>query len=282
MTGPKGLETLIVLAVAFALAPLAACGSSVRTPGAATGGVEGVPANYPSTVLESEEHRNQMRAEWDRLFEAYGVAPDRRKVELAPVTHTPTSILGSGPIKLAQSGAALDEERVRLLLREFIAAHADLLGVAANALSLEGVTDAGPIGKRYTFVQAGFPYPIVAPAGRLEFIVSPAAEIIQISDTALPAADLPDKPIVTREAAQKKVLGTAFTYTDIAGRPQTATVTDPAAVTATRLVVYPEHTDTALRVRLAWEVEAGSGLTWTVYVDAVTGDVVGTRQNFQT
>ena len=65
-------------------------------------------------------------------------------------------------------------------------------------------------------------------------------------------------------------------------RVLTVTVTDPAAVQATGLVVYAVETEAALTVRLAWQVEAGAGQTWTVFVDAVTGQLVGTRQNFQT
>jgi hypothetical protein len=266
------------------VAVFAACGSSVRTPGP-SGGAEGVPDNYPMTIVESTEHRDATRAEWQRLFEAYAVPPDRRKPpDLARFTYTPRSILGAGPIKLAtaaDSGTPA-EQRVRLLLSEFVTKHADLLGVTANSLSLESVTDAGQVGKRYTFVQAGFAYPIEPPAGRLEFVVSPAAEIVQISDTAIPFADLPREPRVTRETAEKQVVGTTFTYGDIAGRQQSVTVSDPKTVHAMRLVVYPNETDAALTIHLAWEVEAGSGMTWTVFVDAITGQVIAKRQNFQT
>ena len=268
-----------------ASAPLASCSSSVRTPGDAGGRGDGIPANYPPTVVESAEHLETMRAEWQRTLEEYGVPADRRKVpELAPVTHVPQSTLGVGPIRLGRSGnqSPLDEERIRLLLRDFIADHAQLLGVSASALSLESVQDAGGLGKRYSYVQSDYPYPIVAPAGRLEFIVNQAGEIIQISDTAIPAVQLPAQPLVSREAAAQRVVGTTFTYGDIAGRPQQVTVSNPAEVETRRLVVYPEQTGEALRVHLAWEVVAGSGMTWTVFIDAITGDTIATRQNFQT
>ena len=66
------------------------------------------------------------------------------------------------------------------------------------------------------------------------------------------------------------------------GLSHPTTVTDPKQVAARRLVVYPEEVGDALRIHVAWEVEAGSGTTWTVYVDAVTGAAIATRQNFQT
>jgi hypothetical protein len=277
--------TRLALCAALAMAPLVSCASGVRTPGSARQGGNAIPANYPPTVVESAEHRETMRAEWLRALEAYGVPPERRKApDLAPVTHVPQSILGIGPIPLARSGAEAppDEERVRLFLRDFIAERAQLLGVSATALSLETVTDAGGLGKRYSYVQADYRHPIAPPDGRLDIIVSPRAEIIQISDTVIPFVDLPAEPRIARDAAAKSVLGTTFTYGDIAGRPQTVTVTDPEHVEVKRLVVLPERTPEALRIRLAWEVEAGSSLTWTVYVDAVTGETISTRQNFQT
>lgn len=274
----------VAAAVLIAALPLAACASSVRTTVAGGEGEAGVPENYPVNILDSAEQREAMVAEWNDLFDDYAIAPERRRTpDLRPFTYTPQSTLGVGPIPLGRgaAGAPLDEERIRLLLREFIADRAQLLGVAANAISLEQVTGAGSIGKRYAFVQAGFAHPIAPPYGRLEFVVTEAGDIVQISDTAIPAAELPAEPRVSRDAARQLVVGRTFTYPDIAGRPQQATVADPNEVTVERLVVYPEETDAALRIRLAWEVTAGAGLSWTVFVDAITGDVVGERQNFQ-
>jgi hypothetical protein len=243
-----------------------------------------VPSNYPPTIVESSEHREAMRAEWMRLFEAYGVPAERRKVpDLQPITHTPQSILGIGPLRIvAANGGQLDEERLRVLLREFIAKNAQAFGVTATKLSLEEVRDAGSFGKRYVFVQQDFAHPIVPPAGRLEIIANTAGEIVQISDTAIPVVQLPATGTVSREDAAKRVLGMTFTYGDIAGRPQSVTVSDPKEITVKDLVVYPEQLDNAVRVRLAWEVKAGTSLGWTVFVDAVTGEIVGKRQDFQT
>lgn len=274
---------LAALGAALAAAVLAAaCSGSVRTPADAAPG--GIPADYPPRILESAEHRAAIEAEWQRLFDDYKIAAEGRKVPtLAPFTHTPESTFGTGTIRLAAGGPAPDEERVRLLLRNFIADRAQLLGVAAPSLSLEAVTQAGGSLKRYSFAQTDYPHPIVLPFGRLDFLVGPSGDIQQIQDSAIPSLELPTEPRVTREAAARSVVGATFTYGDIAGRPQSVTVSDPAAVAVRRLVVYPEATPQALFIRLAWEIEAGSGgLTWTVYVDAITGQRIATRQNFQT
>ena len=267
----------IVLA---SIATLSACGASIQT--TVPAGTD-TPANYPLTLVESREHRDTMTTEWNRLFDAYGVPAERRKIpDLTPVLHTPHSFLGIGPIRLGTSATGtLDDAEIRMLLRKFIADYAQLLGVVPSTLSLENVTPVGGIGSRYTFAQNGFAHPIAPPAGRLEFMVSPTGELIQMSITAIPQADLPE-PRLTRAAAGERLLGTTFTYGDIAGRPQTVTISDPKQIVVKRLVVYPQTTESTVAIRLCWEIEAGEGMTWTVYVDAVTGQTAGTIQNFQT
>ena len=268
------------VAVFVLAAAVAGCGSPIQT--SVSAGTD-TPSNYPLTLVESREHRETMNAEWARLFEAHGVPLERRRVpELTPVLHTPQSILGIGPIRLGTSGAgSLDDGEIRLLLRKFIADYSQLLGVAPSTLSLEGVRTLGGIGNLYTFTQNGFAHPIASPAGRLEFTVSPDGELIQMSVTTIPLAELPE-PRLTRVTAGERVNGTTFTYGDKRGVPQTLTVSDPAHVQVKRLVVYPHETESTVAIRLCWEVEAGDGMTWTVYVDAITGLIVGTVQNFQT
>ena len=273
----------LVVALVAAVVPLAACGSSVRTT-VPSGGDSSVPENYPVNILDSKERREAAVAAWQQLFKDYGVpAGGQRVPELYPFTYTPQSTLGTGPIRLVPAaGEPLDEERTRLLLRQFITERADLLGVKPENLSLDGVMNAGQNARKYVFLQAGYPHPIASPWGRLEIIVTNGGEIIQLMDTAVPVVELPVEPRIAREEAQRRVVGTTFTYGDIAGRPQTLTISDPAQVRVEQLVVYPEMTEAALRMRLVWRVMAGEGLSWTVYVDAVTGETIATVQNFQT
>jgi hypothetical protein len=279
---PHAPMTTIALVAILLAVPLAACGRSVNTPETTTGSTA-VPADYPPTIVESAEHLEQMRAAWTSFFETYGVPAERRKMpDFQAVTHTPQSILGIGPFRIAPSTTgALDEERIRIVLRDFIAKNAELLGVNASRVSLDSVSDAGSFGKRYTFVQRDYSYPIVPPSGRIEIIANQAGEIIQISDTAIPVTRLP-AAVVTRENAAKRVEGMTFTYGDIAGRPQSMTISDPSEIKVNDLVVYPEQLENAIRVRLAWEVKAGTSLGWTVFVDAITGEIAGKRQDFQT
>ena len=53
-------------------------------------------------------------------------------------------------------------------------------------------------------------------------------------------------------------------------------------VTAKQLVVLPIQKGDNIEIHLAWEVTAGRSLSWTVYVDAISGDELRVAQNFQT
>ncbi|MBI1765719.1 MAG: PepSY domain-containing protein [Acidobacteria bacterium] len=59
-------------------------------------------------------------------------------------------------------------------------------------------------------------------------------------------------------------------------------VAKPDEVRVKDLVVYPKQSGNRLSLHLAYPVEVGSGMTWTVYVDAVTGEELEVRQNFNT
>jgi hypothetical protein len=223
------------------------------------------------------------------MFEAAGVSvPQHPAPSLSAVTHTPDASFPTTPIRLSRGPAAeLGEEGVRLLLREFIAQHAQLLGVSAPAVSLLRTSPGGAGATRYHFAQTDYPYPILAPFGELELVVTPEGSLVGISDRALPLVSLPATPLVTREAAAAGLVGASLSFDDKTGTARVVSVPDASAVRVARLVVLPELTDQALFVRLAWEIVAsgapeGAGPAWTVYVDAITGERRTVVQNFQT
>jgi hypothetical protein len=76
------------------------------------------------------------------------------------------------------------------------------------------------------------------------------------------------------------MVGRIFSYTNIAGQPMSYKVRDRSEVSIKDLVVYPKQEGNRIRVHLAYPVEVGSGMTWTVYVDAITGQEIEVKQNF--
>jgi hypothetical protein len=118
--------------------------------------------------------------------------------------------------------------------------------------------------------------------GEITAVISSDGRLLQLDDRFIPAIDLPQRPQIAREDAQKRVVGRTFIYTDIAGREQRTQIANAGDVTAKQLVVLPIQKGDNLEVHLAWEVTAGRSLSWTVYVDAITGDELRAVQNFQT
>jgi hypothetical protein len=105
---------------------------------------------------------------------------------------------------------------------------------------------------------------------------------MQLDDRFVPTVDLPLRPSIERDAAAKRVVGRTFSYTDIAGGQQRSQIAEPSEITVKRLVTLPVEKGDVIEIRLAWEVVAGRSLSWTVYIDAVTGEEVRVIQNFQT
>jgi hypothetical protein len=76
------------------------------------------------------------------------------------------------------------------------------------------------------------------------------------------------------------MIGREFSYTTIAGQSVTYKIASRSEVSVMDLVVYPKQEGNRITVHLAYPVEAGQGTTWTVYVDAITGQEIDVKQNF--
>jgi hypothetical protein len=73
-----------------------------------------------------------------------------------------------------------------------------------------------------------------------------------------------------------------FTYSAIDGRPLTYRARGVDEVTVKDLVIYPRLEGDRILLYLAYPVEVGRGTTWTVIVDAFTGNEIAVVQNFVT
>jgi hypothetical protein len=59
-------------------------------------------------------------------------------------------------------------------------------------------------------------------------------------------------------------------------------ISNLAEVTVNEPVVFPIEKGDSIEVHLAWQLVAGTSLTWTIYIDAITGEELKVVQNFQT
>ena len=250
--------------------------------GASAQSPKAVKQNYPAVIKDSADSRAKAEREWRRMLDAYGVP--QTPPDFHPITNTPRSLLGvSNGIKLISGKPEPGTEQfaLREAVRTFIDRWRELLAVDPAMISLVSVDASGDT-ERLTYSQATYSHPIAGNFGQMVVVVSRDGRLMQLDNRFVPVVDLPVKPTIERDIAARKVVGRTFTYTDIAGREQRTQIAEPAEVTVKRLVILPIEKGDVVEVRLAWEVTAGRSLSWTVYVDAVTGEDVRVVQNFQT
>jgi hypothetical protein len=182
------------------------------------------------------------------------------------------------------------EEETRESLRRFIQTAAPLLGVDPKELSLVAVTDAtdaqgGARTARYR--QSAFQYPLRNGYGEVSITFTQDLRVLALSSTAIPDAERLRRALAP--VAQglppfdaNTLVNRTVTYTDRGGAQQTRTLGPGDALNARQLVVYPVHRDvdpSTLELHVAWEAASGGeASTFFVYVDAVTGEVLGATE----
>lgn len=242
----------------------------------------GAGKGYPAIIKDSADRRAKAEREWRRMLDAYGVA--QTPPDLYPITNTPRSLLGvSNGIKLlaGKPEPGTEQFALREAVKAFIDRWRELLGIDPATISLIAADVTGDT-ERFTYSQVNYAHPLAGNFGEMVAVVSRDGRLMQLDDRFVPPVDLPLKPSIERDVAAKKIVGRTFSYTDIAGRDQRTQIADSTEVSVKRLVVLPIEKGDAIEIRLAWEITAGRSLSWTVYVDAVTGEDVRVVQNFQT
>jgi hypothetical protein len=238
--------------------------------------------NYPAVIKDSADRRAKAEREWRRMLDSYAVP--QTPPDFYPITNTPRSLLGvSNGIKLLNSKPEPGTERLALreAMRAFIDRWRELLAIDPATISLTSSDVSGDT-ERLTYSQANYAHPLAGNFGEMVAVLSRDGRLMQLDDRFVPSVDLPLKPSIERDVAAKKVVGRTFSYRDIAGREQRSQIGAPNEVNVKRLVILPIEKGDAVEVRLVWEVIAGKSLSWTVYIDAVTGEDVRVVQNFQT
>jgi hypothetical protein len=265
------LRLIFFLAVIFAVG----CELSPKVPNSAK-------QNYPVTIEDSQQRREKAEREWRRMLDFYKVA--QTPPDLYPVAYTPRSLLGvTGGIKILAAAPEPGTEGLALreAVKRFIDQWRDLIGADPLTVSLVAATDAGDA-QRLTYRQASYAFPVTGNFGEMTAIISRDGRLLQMDDRFIPVVELPQRPAIDREEAARRVVGRTFTYSDIAGRPQQVKINNPGEIKVKRVVVAPVEKSDAIEVHLAWEIVAGSSLSWTVYIDAMTGEELKVVQNFQT
>jgi hypothetical protein len=252
------------------------------------------PADAPKLVAvgASDERRTAALASWKTIVGEQPAAASTAP-ELRPVTAT-ISALPSAldapprmPLVVINDEKNQTEEETRESLRRFIQTAAPLLGVDPKELTLVEVTDARNGARTARYRQSAFQYPLRNGYGEVSITFTQDLRVLALSSTAVPDAERLRRLLAP--VAQglppfdaNTLVNRAITYTDRNGAQRTRTLTQADAVNARQLVVYPllnSSDPSTLELHVAWEAAAGAPEnTLYVYVDAVTGEVLGAEE----
>lgn len=241
---------------------------------------------YPPIIEESPTRQQAAAEAWKRFLAEWRLP--EVKPDLMPVINTPRAL----PQELAQrinifpKPGALNDTEAKEALRAFIDHTRDVLSgtdknvaLGPKELSLATFASDGTF-YRAVFRQVNYPFPIAGNYGELHFVLAKNGQLLQWSSSLLPDVSLPARAELKPESIYDKMIGHEFTYTTIAGRPESYKVSKRDEVKIGELVIYPRLAGNRLEIRLAYPVTVGESMTWTVYVDAINGGELGKKQNF--
>lgn len=240
----------------------------------------------------SDERRTAALASWKTVV-GEQAASNSPAPELRPVTAT-ISALPSRldapprlPLVVISDDKTQTEEEKRESLRRFIQTAAPLVGADPKELSLVEVTETQNGARTARYRQSAFQYPLRNGYGEVSITFTEDLRVLALSSTAIPNAEQLRRSLAAVAQAlpafdANSLLNRAVTYTDRAGTQQTRTLTQADALSARQLVVYPVQSGSnpsTLELHVAWEVAGGGPASALyVYVDAVTGEVLGAAE----
>jgi hypothetical protein len=244
--------------------------------------------DYPPMFELTAAQEQEADTAWRALLSVYQLP--ETKFDAEPVLNTPRALplALAGRINLSNTGAQLDELAAKEALRRFIERNIGLfsggrreLSASLKDLSLLTFSNDGSM-YRAVYQQRSFPYPLVNGYGELTLVISKTGTLLQWNSRLLPKLELPTRTLIEKKDLPEKLVGRVFNYSSIAGQPLSYRVGNLKDIVVQDLVVYPKQTGNRLTLHLAYPIEVGDGMTWTVYVDAVTGDELEVKQNFAT
>ena len=270
---------LMIVTTACALS-----GCAALQPVAANGPRANAPA-YPISLADPAARLQEASVAWLQMSQHYGLA-GKTEATLNPDTGTLQSLPpNAGTIALPKVGtdAVQTEEQTRESLRRFIADWRQLIGAEPDQLSLvERNDDASGI-KVARYEQRPFRYPLRGGYGSLLIRFRADRQVVSISSNCIPNADRLQaalnglSPAITADDAVVQIKSKGVVITQTNAQQQTVTIPSNAGLAARQLVVYAEPSadqTSGLQLHLAWEIEVTNGPMKSVYLDAMSGQVI--------
>lgn len=243
---------------------------------------------YPPAIEQSSNRQQQAENAWREFMSANGVDPV--VPELHPILATPRSLPSTVAqrIRISTSAGTVDVEQVKNSLRSFISKNLELIAgekgdptLTMQDLSLVRLVDEGNF-FRATYRQMSYPFPLANGFGELQVTVSRDGRLLQLSSRLLPAIEFTVSPQVEIARIAAGLRGRQLTYSGIDGRPLQYRVETAEEIRVLDPVIYPREEEGRILLHLAYPVEVGTSMRWTVYIDAITGQEIEIRQNFNT
>lgn len=241
---------------------------------------------YPIHLSSDPDRIDEVRLAWRQIAQRFGIA-DRGDPHFNPITDTidglPTAASGSIFLPKVGSSSTQTEEETRESLRRFIADWKKLIGAESTQLSLTERND-DPSGiKIARYEQRPFRYPLRGGFGNLIIRFRGNRQLVDLSSNCLPNTERLQSSLVNLspqlswEEAAVQIKGKPLMVTDGAGKQHSFALSPEETVEVRQLVVYalPSSEQTnALQVHLAWEIFVPNGQVKTLYLDAISGEVI--------
>ena len=274
-------KTLLLTLALVAVVSAGAC--AAFQPPDANGPTANRP-QYPIALSDVGPRLEEASVAWYQLSQRYGI-PGKTEANLHPYTATLESLPAnlSAPIYLPKVGPPTNptEEDFRESLRRFIVEWQTLIGADPNQLSLVERTDEPSGVKVARYEQKPFRYPLRGDFGSLTIRFRSDWQLVGFSSNCIPNADRLQgtlnslTPKVTAEQAVNQIKTQPVTTS----QQQTISLPANATVEARQLVVYAQPSKdpaSGLTLRLAWEIDVTNGPIRTVYLDAISNEIIAT------
>lgn len=275
----RHLIAMLVVTTAFALS-----GCAALQPVDANGPRSNAPA-YPISLADPGARLEEASVAWLQMSQHYGLA-GKTEANLNSYTGTLESLpANAGPIALPKVGteAVQTEEQTRESLRRFIVEWRQLIGADPDQLSLVERTDDAAGIKVARYEQKPFRYPLRGGYGNLLIRFRADRQVVSLSSNCIPNVDRLQAelngltPAITSDDAVAHIKSKNVVTTETNGRQQTFTIPSNAGLAARQLVVYAlpsSDPNSGLQIHLAWEIEVTNGPIKSVYLDAISDQVI--------
>jgi hypothetical protein len=234
---------------------------------------------YP-VIVNDQSSQDGATLAWQQLSQRYGLAqnttPDINP-QLGTLQSLPNNATASIYLPKVGDNPIQSEEETRESLRRFIVDVQNLIGANPRELSLAERIDEPSGVKVARYQQRPFRYPLRGDFGNLTIRFQSDRRVLDVSSSCLPNTDRLQaalsnlNPKVTQDSAPSLIKGHSITVGS-----RTFTLPENTPVEVRQLVAYvmlsPDKQ--TVELHLAWEIDVTNGSIKTIYLDAISEQVI--------